>query len=69
MAIFTTWAFLTTGDLQIALANGYIGQVTVVPKPVASAVHAAVTGRRLPSWQMYYYGKQAEHLRALFGYD
>jgi len=58
-----------TLDLSIALAQSYIGEVRVVPTPLALFIHREVTGRTLPSWTQYYYGVPDEELIKKFGYS
>ena len=58
----------STTDLITALTDGYIGEVTIAPKPIADAVHFAFTGRRLWSGIVFYYGDHDDELDQLFGY-
>jgi hypothetical protein len=51
-----------------ALAWGYIGEVTITPRPISDAVHLACTGLRLWSGIVYYYGTSDAELDDLFGY-
>jgi hypothetical protein len=57
-----------TTDLTVALANGYIGEVRIMLKPIAHAVHVALTGRRIRPVTVYYYGARDSELDELFGY-
>ena len=58
----------STTDLSAALRLGYIGEVPIFPKAISSAVHAAVTGRPLPSVLVFYCGTRDAELDELFGY-
>lgn len=57
-----------TTDLHTALTGGYVGETRVVPTLVADAVHLALTGRRLPSATVYFYGGLTDELADRFGY-
>jgi hypothetical protein len=50
------------------LAGGYIGEVPIEPRPIADAVHLALTGRRLWRGTIFYYGDYDDELDELFGY-
>lgn len=57
-----------TTNLETALAGGYIGEVPIEPRPIADAVHLALTGRRLWRGTIFYYGDYDDELDELFGY-
>ena len=50
------------------MAGGYIGEVPIEPRPIADAVHLALTGRRLWRGTIFYYGDYDDELDELFGY-
>lgn len=55
-------AYGITTDLGLALANNYIGEQTVYPSPLASAMYG------LKPIHLIYFGTPDEHLKKLFGY-
>lgn len=57
-----------TTELVEAIAGGYIGEVSIVPRKIADAVHWVANNRRLWSGVVYYYGEPDKELDELFGY-
>lgn len=58
----------TTSNLSQALLGGYIGEIPITPNELSSRIRFAFTGKGLPSWVMYFYGKRTPELNSLFGY-
>lgn len=58
----------TTLDLNLALANNYIGEVAMQHTEVASIAKWLITGKTYKPWTMYYYGKPSLALLMQFGY-
>jgi hypothetical protein len=58
----------STTDLSLALAGGYIGEVSIAPKIIADAVHLICTGHRYWRGTVFYYGDHDAELDEMFGY-
>jgi len=56
----------TTGSLQHALQNGYIGEDIIRPKIVANAVRHELHRPALQAGRIYYYGTPDDYLKEKF---
>ena len=56
-----------TTSIEIALANGYIGEVLIVATPIAKAI-GSLFGSVYKDHLIFYYGDHDEELDELFGY-
>jgi hypothetical protein len=54
---------------MVALVNGYIGEIPLVPNKISNAVHFALTGHQLREWRVFYYGDHDAELDELFGWS
>jgi hypothetical protein len=46
----------------------YIGEVPVIPTPVANAIHKMFYGESFAMWTNFYYGERTPELSIKFGY-
>ena len=58
-----------TTNLELAMANGYIGEITLVPKPTTNAVRSVLGLRERGVFTVFYYGEHDAELDELFGYE
>ena len=61
-------SYFIVDDIDVALANDYIGEFPVYPKMLDSIIHMMFTGEPLGSWVNIYCGKPDQRLKDLFGY-
>lgn len=59
--------YASTLDMDLAMLNDYIGEVVIRPKVLDEAI-GLITGRRLFTGTVFYYGTPDEELRQKFYY-
>ena len=58
-----------TTNMNLALCNGYIGELHIRPTPIADAVNLAIRGKRIQGVALFYYGTPDDRLKRIFGYE
>ena len=59
--------YCITDDLMVAF-DKYIGEVPVIPTPIANAIHKMFYGESFAMWTNFYYGERTPELSIKFGY-
>ncbi len=58
-----------TRNLEFAMANSYIGEQVIYPRPLAFEITRMLSNRLIRPMHLFYYGTPDERLRKLFGYE